>query len=166
MALNSNWTTFGPSTHPWYGPLTVVFPLYRYKFQNFLASIQHDSCAGSLPTENKTRVLMSEQKRTVNTQHALGTKRRKTLIWCDARENMNLVPSEGKHALAAKRGKTCIRWEAKVTWNRRQAREHMHSGPNEGKQVSLPSAGIYAPGAKRGKHSVKSRLFLTADWKK
>ena len=183
VALNSNWTTFGSSTHPWYGPLTVVFPLYRYKFKNFLASIQHDSCAGSLPAKYKTRVsLTTGQKRTVNTQHALGTKRRKPFIWYHARENMNLVQSEGKHALAAKKGKACTRCQSRE--NMCQARENMHqvtsegnmesvssagimhSGSSVGKQVSLPSARKFAPGAKRHKHSAKSRLFLTADWHK
>ena len=44
------------STNPWYGPLTVVLPLYGYKLENFLASIKHDSRTGSLPAEKRTRV--------------------------------------------------------------------------------------------------------------
>ena len=52
------------------------------------------------------------------------------------RENMQSVPSAGKHAISAKRGKTC---------NPCQARENMQSVPNAGK---------HAISAKRGKSFV------------
>ena len=42
-------------------------------------------------------------------KHATGAKRGKTCNGCQARENMQPVPSEGKHATGAKLGKTCNR---------------------------------------------------------
>ena len=55
---------------------------------------------------------------------------------CQARENMQRVPSAEKHVTGAKRGKTC---------NRCQARENMQP---------VPSAGKHAAGTKRGKQAM------------
>ena len=94
-------------------------------------------------------------------KHTTTAKRGKIYNHCQARENMQPLPSAGKHKTTAKRGKTC---------NHCQARENIQPLPSAGKYTTtakrgktcnhcqarenikpLPSAGKHATGAKRGK---------------
>ena len=94
-------------------------------------------------------------------KHATGARRGKSGNWCQAQDDMPLMPSAGRHATAAKRGKTC---------NWCQAREDMQLMPSAGRRATdakrgktcnwcqaredlqlMPSAGRHATDAKRGK---------------
>jgi len=66
-----------------------------------------------------------------------------TFIWCQARENIHLVPRAGKHSTGAKRGKNIQLVPS--------AGKHS-TGAKRGKTIQLvPSAGKHSSGAKREK---------------
>ena len=72
-------------------------------------------------------------------------KRGKTCKQCQARENMQTVPSAGKHANSAKRGKTCQQC---------QARENMQTVSSAGNHLRFK--GAYHLAKKSGNFDLKS----------